>query len=92
MISAPLLRPHKKMATMPADPRATAAAVKWKKPTKDEAALARRFLPRVFTTAGEPFALKDLVVVIHPDKTQRLIGYHLVWEDDIDFLSENDGI
>ncbi|MCD6309857.1 MAG: tyrosine-protein phosphatase [Candidatus Eremiobacteraeota bacterium] len=48
-----------------------------------EKSLARKFLPRIFVNPREPFALKDLIVIIHPEKP--LIGYHLVWEDDIDF-------
>ena len=59
-------------------------------PTAEQALLARRFLPRVCTTNSEPFALKDVVVVFHPDPQRRLVGYHLVWEDDIDFLTDND--
>lgn len=50
--------------------------------------LAMRFLPRVFVTKQEPFELIDVVVVIHP--SERLIGYHLVWADDIDYLVDND--
>lgn len=57
-------------------------------PTQEQKQLAKRFLPRLYTTEKEPFKLKDLVVVIHP--SERLIGYHLVWEDDIDFLIDND--
>ncbi len=59
-------------------------------PTKKEVRLAQRFLPRVFTTRLEPFGLRDLAVVFHPDKSKRLIGYHLIWEDDIDYLDDND--
>ena len=55
-----------------------------------ELRLAKRHLPRVWTTLSEPFALKDLVVVIHPVRAQRLLGYHLIWEDDIDYLDDND--
>ncbi len=59
-------------------------------PTEDQVSLARRFLPRVHTTRREPFDLRDLVVVIHPEAGRRLIGYHLMWEDDIDYLNDND--
>ena len=52
--------------------------------------MAQRFMPRVFTTRTEPFELKDVVVVIHPDESLRLIGYHLFWQDDIDYLTDND--
>ena len=61
-----------------------------KMPTDEQVSLARRFVPRVCTTRREPFALKDLVVVIHPDKAERLVSYHLIWEDDIDYLADND--
>ncbi len=61
-----------------------------KQPTEEQIDLARRFLPRIFTTVREPFELKDLVVAIHPRKSERLIGYHPIWEDDIDFLNDND--
>ena len=61
-----------------------------REPTAEQALLARRFLPRVCTTISEPFALKDMVVVLHPDPQRRLVGYHLMWEDDIDYLNDND--
>lgn len=60
------------------------------RPTEEQVGIAKRFLPRVYTTKGEPFALKDLVVVIHPDASRRLVGYHLLWQDDIDYLNDND--
>lgn len=56
--------------------------------TDQEVELARHFLPRVFVTSDERFELKDLVVVLHP--REPLIAYHLVWQDDIDFLTDND--
>ncbi|MDP6804701.1 MAG: hypothetical protein QF902_05130 [Rhodospirillales bacterium] len=55
-----------------------------------ELRLAKRHLPRVCTTLREPFALKDLIVVIPPDREQRLLAYHLIWGDDIDYLDDND--
>jgi len=59
-------------------------------PSGPQMAAARRYLPRLYTTRSEPFGLKDLVVVIHPEPERGLIGYHLVWEDDIDYLDDND--
>jgi len=56
--------------------------------TPRESTLARRFAPRLFTTATEPFALRDAVAIIHP--TARTIAYHLFWADDIDFPDDND--
>ncbi len=50
--------------------------------------LARRFAPRIFVTPTEFFPLKDFAVILHP--TERLIAYHLFWEDDIDFPEDND--
>lgn len=57
-------------------------------PTPEQTALARRFLPRLFTIASEPFRLQDFTVILHPSR--RLIAYHLFWEDDIDFPEDND--
>ena len=57
---------------------------------EEQRELALRFLPRLYVTRHEWFKLKDLVVVVHPDPEKRLIGYHLVWEDDIDYLNDND--
>lgn len=57
---------------------------------EEQRELALRFLPRLYVTRHEWFKLKDLVVVVHPDPDKRLIGYHLVWEDDIDYLNDND--
>ena len=68
-----------------------AAALKLDPPTEataEQTALARHFLPRLFTTPSEPFRLKDFAVIIHPSR--RLIAYHLFWEDDIDFPEDND--
>jgi hypothetical protein len=53
-----------------------------------EQELARRFAPRLMTTATEPFGLRDVAVVLHP--TSRTIAYHLFWDDDIDFPDDND--
>jgi hypothetical protein len=57
-------------------------------PTAEQTALARRFLPRLFTTPSEPFRLLDFAIVLHP--TRRIVAYHLFWEDDIDFPEDND--
>ena len=68
-----------------------AAALKLDPPTEataEQTALARHFLPRLFTTPSEPFRLKDFAVILHPSR--RLIAYHLFWEDDIDFPEDND--
>lgn len=52
-------------------------------PSSSEAALVRRLAPMVFTTASEPFALRDAAAILHP--TARRIAYHLFWDDDLDF-------
>jgi hypothetical protein len=68
-----------------------AAALKLDPPavaTAEQLALAKRFLPRLYTTPSEPFRLQDFAVILHP--TRRLIAYHLFWEDDIDFPEDND--
>jgi hypothetical protein len=59
-----------------------------REPSSGELERIRRFAPRLFTTRSEPFALKDVAVVLHP--TERLIAYHLFWDDDIDFPDDND--
>ena len=61
-----------------------------RQPTDEQVGLVQRFLPRVFVTPEEPFEVRDLVAIVHPDHRQRLIGYHLIWEDDIDYLTDND--
>jgi hypothetical protein len=53
-----------------------------------ELAIVRRFAPRLHTAAAEFFPLRDFAAVLHP--TERLIAYHLFWEDDIDFPEDND--
>lgn len=68
-----------------------AAALKLEPPaeaTAEQTALARRFLPRLFTTPSEPFRLQNFAVILHPSR--RLVAYHLFWEDDIDFPEDND--
>ena len=54
----------------------------------EQIGLVWRFAPRLFTTASEPFALRDAAAIVHP--TSRTIAYHLFWEDDIDFPDDND--
>src|SRR5215831_11005849 len=55
-------------------------------PVRREAIL--RFAPRVFQVVTDPFPLKDVVAIHHPD--EPLIAYHFFWEDDIDFPDDND--
>jgi hypothetical protein len=57
-------------------------------PTAAELGLAERFAPRVFVTGSEPFALRDVAVVLHP--TQPVIAYHFFWDDDIDYPDDNE--
>ncbi len=57
-------------------------------PTAEQWALARKFLPRLYHPVGEFFPLKDIAVIIHPDRP--VIGYHLFWEDDIAYPSDNE--
>jgi hypothetical protein len=71
--------------------REYAAALKLDPPvdaTAEKTAVARRFLPRLFTTPSEPFRLQDFAVILHPSR--RVVAYHLFWEDDIDFPEDND--
>ncbi|HRE84367.1 MAG TPA: hypothetical protein PLN52_25220, partial [Opitutaceae bacterium] len=53
-----------------------------------EQALVMRYAPRLFHPEGEFFGLKDAVAVLHPEKP--VIAYHLFWEDDYGFPSDND--
>ena len=57
-------------------------------PTADQRALALRYAPRLYAAPDEFFALEDIAAVVHPE--QPLIGYHLFWDDDIDFPEDND--
>jgi hypothetical protein len=54
----------------------------------DEWTLIERFAPRVFAQRDEPFELRDVAAVLHPDTGE--IAYHLFWDDDIDFPDDND--
>lgn len=47
-----------------------------------------KFAPRLMLVKGEYFPLKDIVAIIHPERP--VIAYHLFWEDDLGFPSDND--
>ena len=57
-------------------------------PSPAQRALIERLAPRVLTTRSEPFALRDVAAVMHPDAP--LIAYHLFWDDDIDYPDDNE--
>jgi hypothetical protein len=57
-------------------------------PVPGQATRIRKFAPRLFTTASEPFPLIDFAAIQHP--ALPWIAYHLFWEDDIDFPDDND--
>jgi hypothetical protein len=57
-------------------------------PSSDQEALVMKYAPRLHTVPGEFFPLKDVVAVIHPDRS--IIAYHLFWDDDIDFPADNE--
>jgi len=59
-----------------------------REPTEEELALIRRFTPCLYVTPSEPFPLVDFAAIMHPDKP--IISYHMFWDDDIDFPSDND--
>jgi hypothetical protein len=59
-----------------------------REPTMEQRRLVERLAPRVFVTASEPFALRDVAAILHPD--EPVIAYHLFWDDDIDFPDDND--
>jgi len=48
----------------------------------------RQLAPQLLLHRSEPFRLKDVAAVVHPDRPW--IGYHLFWEDDLDFPEDND--
>lgn len=48
----------------------------------------QRLAPELVLHRTEPFRLRDVAVVIHPERPW--IGYHLFWEDDLDFPEDND--
>lgn len=45
------------------------------------AALARSLAPLLFLQRDEKFSLERVVAVVHPES--RVIGYHLLWRDDV---------
>lgn len=57
-------------------------------PTAAQRARVVKFAPRLHLVAGEFFPLKDIVAILHPERP--VIGYHLFWEDDLGFPSDND--
>jgi hypothetical protein len=57
-------------------------------PTADQRALVLKFAPRLQRVANEFFPLKDIVAILHPEKP--VIAYHLFWDDDLGFPSDND--
>lgn len=56
--------------------------------TEEQLARVYKFAPRLYVTPSEPFELKDVAAIIHPD--QPIIVYHLFWEEDIDYPNDND--
>jgi hypothetical protein len=66
-------------------------ALQWdpaREPSAEEADLIVRHAPRLFTTPHEPLPLKDVAAILHPELP--IVGYHLFWEDDIDFPANSD--
>ena len=57
-------------------------------PTAAQRELVQRFAPRLHNVPAEFFPLKDIAAILHPDKP--IIAYHLFWEDDLGFPSDND--
>ncbi len=57
-------------------------------PTAQQRARVLKFAPRLYNVPGEFFPLKDIVAIVHPERP--VIGYHLFWEDDLGFPSDND--
>lgn len=57
-------------------------------PTAAQRELVQRFAPRLHNVPGEFFPLKDIAAIFHPEKP--IVAYHLFWEDDLGFPSDND--
>ncbi len=57
-------------------------------PTALQRDLVLRFAPRLHNVPDEFFPLKDIAAILHPEKP--IIAYHLFWEDDLGFPSDND--
>lgn len=57
-------------------------------PSDVQRARVLRFAPRLYNVRDEFFPLKDIVAILHPERP--VIGYHLFWEDDLGFPSDND--
>lgn len=57
-------------------------------PTSAQRALVLKFAPRLQNVPTEFFPLKDIAAILHPEKP--IIAYHLFWEDDLGFPSDND--
>lgn len=57
-------------------------------PTEDELALLHAHAPILYITPSEPLPLRHFAGILHPDRP--LIGYHMFWEDDIDFPDDGE--
>jgi hypothetical protein len=57
-------------------------------PNAEQRALVLKFAPRLFNVPNEFFPLKDIAAILHPERP--IIAYHLFWEDDLGFPSDND--
>jgi hypothetical protein len=57
-------------------------------PTSAEQALIRACCPRLQRHAQEFFPLEEFVALLHPQRPW--IGFHLFWDDDVDFPEDND--
>jgi hypothetical protein len=75
LLGATACGPH---AVIPATPPAPAPATT---PTLLEASIARSSAPTLYLQPDETFRLARVVAVVHPNG--RMIGYHLLWSDDV---------
>lgn len=57
-------------------------------PTPAELELVRRCCPRLRRHGAEFFPLEEIVALVHPSRPW--IGFHLFWDDDVDFPEDND--
>lgn len=70
--------PRAHIPARPAEPMSFPGAIA---PTDPRALLARALAPVLFVQRDEWFPLERVVAVVHP--VERIIGYHLLWRDDV---------
>jgi hypothetical protein len=77
----PILAACGPRANIPPRPTAASPFADALSPDDPAAVLARSLAPVLYLQRDERFALERVVAVVHP--THRMIGYHLLWRDDV---------